>query len=517
VSDLAGVLVLGGPSHALAELAADAAGPEHVADLEQCLERLRGDVRRVPLVLIDPAWPQPLSTVRDLRRANEAVGLAVATVEEEAGAMRSRVAFLPDVGQVHVVAVDVAAQELRSRLGELTASVQQRQRVRGALDAINRDLAQGATAGRGPAASAVSEHYLAALVRHAADTIVSVDPHGHLVSINDAGQHTLRLDPAAAEGRTLGDLLAPDDPGGLSLMLTAAAAGEVQVEDELTVHLAHGRRLILSATAAPVLDAAGSLAGLVLIARDVTAERQAEQRLQALQKAETLATLATGVAHDFNNLLVQVQGWADLAAEDPTDTPLVTEALDHIGEATRHASGLARAMLAYGGRGRFEPEHLRLGGLIGDLEPLLAATVPPKIRLDLDLADDPGVHADATQLRQVVINLVTNAVEAIGEREGTIAVRTGAVTLEHAEVRPGVDPPLAAGSYAVIEVADSGPGVDPEHADRLFDPFYTTKFTGRGLGLAASQGIARAHGGGILLDRDPGEGARFRVHLPATG
>jgi PAS domain S-box-containing protein len=517
VSDLGHVLVLGGPSHALAALTADATGPEFVTDLGQCLERLRQDVDENPLVLVDPAWPQPLSTVRELRRAHEDAGLAVAAVGEEVTAMRARVAFLPDVGQVHVVAVDVAVQELRSRLGELTASVRQRQRLRGALDAINRDLAKGAAAGRASGASTVSEHYLAALVRHAADTIVSVDPQGHLVSINDAGQHTLRLDPAAAEGRTLGELLADDDPGGLSRMLTAAAAGEVQVEEDLAVHLAHGPRLILSATAAPVLDAAGSLAGLVLIARDVTAERQAEQRLQALQKAETLATLATGVAHDFNNLLVQVQGWADLAAQEPTDTPLVTEALGHIGEATRHASGLARAMLAYGGRGRFEPRSVRLAELLDDLEPLLAATVPPKIRLDLDLSEDPEVHADATQLRQVIINLVTNAVEAIGEREGTIAVRTDAVILEHAEVRPGVDPPLAAGTYAVIEVADSGPGVDPEHADRLFDPFYTTKFTGRGLGLAASQGITRAHGGAILLDTGPEQGARFRVHLPTTG
>jgi PAS domain S-box-containing protein len=517
VSDLGGALVLGGPSHALAALTADGAGPRQVSDLDQCLERLRTDAAGALLVLIDPAWPQPLTTVRQLRRAHEHVGLAVATVSSEVAAMRSRVAFLPDVGQVHVVAVDVTAQQLQPRLEELAASVRQRQRLRGALDAINRDLAQEAAAGRGPVAATVSEHYLAALVRHAADTIVSVDPHGHLVSINDAGQHTLRLDPAAAEGRTLGELLAPDDPGGLSRMLVAAAAGEVQVEDELTVHLADGRRRILSATAAPVVDAAGSLAGLVLIARDVTAERQAEQRLQALQKAETLATLASGVAHDFNNLLVQVQGWADLAAEAPSDTPLVTEALDHIGKATRHASALARAMLAYGGRGRFEPERLRLAGLLGDLEPLLVATVPPKIHLVLDLDEDPEVQADATQLRQVVVNLVTNAVEAIGEQEGAITVRTGTVTLDDEEVDPGADPPLSRGGYAVIEVTDSGPGIAPEHADRLFDPFYSTKFTGRGLGLAASQGIARAHGGAILLDSGAGQGARFRVHLPTTG
>jgi PAS domain S-box-containing protein len=502
------VLVLGGPSEGLASLA-DATWLEPVAELEECLARLGADTRRAGLVVIDPAWPQPLAAVREIRRVDPDVGLAVATAAADLASMRSRLAFLPDAGEVSVVASDLPPRRLRGQLEELTTAVRRRQRVRRALDAINRDLAHEPPP-VAPTASSVSEHYLAALVRHAADTIVSVDPDGRLVTVNDAGQRTLGVDPVAAEGRPLDDLLASDDPGVLGEMLRGAM-GDVQVAEEVPVRLADGTHLVLSATAAPVVDDAGSLAGLVLIARDVTAERQAEQRLQALQKAETLATLASGVAHDFNNLLVQVQGWSDLAAEDPTDTGMVAEALEHIGQATRQASELARAMLAYGGRGRFEVEPVRLGRLIADLRPLLAATVPPKIRLELDLDLDPEVRADATQLRQVVLNLVTNAAEAIGEREGTISIRTATVTVEQGSGSAPSD-----GRYAVIEVVDDGPGVGPGHEDRVFDPFYTTKFTGRGLGLAASQGIARAHGGGITLDSRPGEGARFRVHLSTS-
>jgi PAS domain S-box-containing protein len=507
------VLVLGGPSETVAVLAAPESGISAVPDLDGCLARLGEAQEAVSLVVVDLAWPQPLVAAREVRRVDATVGLAVAVRSSDVPAMRAKLAFLPDVADVAVVAADVGPQELRSQLAEVAGSSRRRRRVRGALDAINRDLAGAPAGGAAAPSSSVSEHYLAALVRHAADTIISIDPGGRIVTVNEAGQRTLGLDPARVEGRALRELLAGDDPGDLGRMLSAAAEGEVQVDDGLSVRLREGPQLLLSATAAPVLDDVGALAGLVLIARDVTDERQAEQRLRALQKAESLATLATGVAHDFNNLLVQAQGWADIAAEDPEDAPTVATALEHIGLATRRASELARAMLAYGGRGRFEPEQVRLAWLVSELEPLLRASVPARIRLEVDLAHDPEVHADATQLRQVLLNLVGNAAEAIGDDAGTISIRTATVTVDDDVIVPGGVEALASGPYAVIEVIDDGPGIEPDHRDRLFDPFFTTKFTGRGLGLAASQGIARAHGGAIIVDSCPGRGARFRVHL----
>ena len=508
-----GVLLLGGPSLGFAALATDGSDLEIASDLARCLDRVRTADPPVSLVVLDPGWPQPLAAAQQIRGADGAVAVAVSAPAREVETVRARLAFLPDAGDIEVVAADADEAELRGRLDRLATASRQRKRVRGALDAINRNLAEASPRSPASRSSAVSEHYLATLVRHAADTIVSFDAGGRIVTVNDAGQRMLGLPPTAAEGRSATDLLADDDPGELSAMLTAAAGGRAQVDEELHVRLEGGRRLVLSATAAPVLDAAGTLAGLVLIARDVTTERNAEQQLRALQKAESLATLAGGVAHDFNNLLVQAQGWADLAREDPHDADLVSTALEHVSRATRGAAELSRAMLAYSGRGSFETARVRVATLISDLRPLLDASVPPRTRLELDLDEDPEVVADATQLRQVVLNLVTNATEAIGHEPGTIHVRT--TTLEVVDDAPGprTASPLDAGAYAIIEVSDTGPGIDPEHLDRLCDPFFTTKFTGRGLGLAASQGIARAHGGAITVASSPGEGACFRVHL----
>jgi PAS domain S-box-containing protein len=517
-----GILVLSDratPAGARSGSAGTQLASEVVRDLDTCVARLRQRGSRIALVVVDRGWPRPLSAVRQLRDADASVGVAVAVAADEAEAMRSRLAFLPDAGEVAVVDADVPPEELGTRLLGLSGSAHRRQRVRGALDAMNRDLAVGRPEPSGPARSAVSEHYLAALVRHAADTIVSVDPSRRVVTVNEAGRQAWGLDPEEVEGRAIDELLAADDPGRLHALLAGAEDGPAQVDHELPLRLASGRELLLSATAAAVRDDAGALAGLVIIARDITAERRAEQRLRALQKAESLAALASGVAHDFNNLLVIIQGWTEVAAATPERTELVTGALEHIQVATRQAADLARAMLAYGGRGHIEPQLLRLAALLTDLRPLLAASVPVRIGLYLDVSTDAEVRADPTQLRQVVLNLVGNAAEAIGEGDGTIRLRTGVedVGVTDLEGEGGVhaqgEPP-APGRYAVVEVTDTGPGIAPDHLGRLFDPFFTTRFTGRGLGLAASLGIARAHGGTIVVRSTPGAGACFRVLLP---
>jgi PAS domain S-box-containing protein len=506
------VLVLGDPTGALAHLVDDDEEVEAVADVDRCLERLEDGA--VSLVVVDAAWERPLAAARQIRRGHQGVGLAVAVESAQIPAMRSRLAFVPDVEHVHVVPADAEVPRLRHELLATVGEVGRHRRVRGALDAINRDLAGGwrrsepeDRAGR----PSVSAQYLAALVRHAADTIVSVDPEGCVVTINEAGSRTLGATTARIEGRPLRELFADDDEGGLSRLVTQAGSGEPQADDEVPVRLRSGHELLLSATAAPIDDDTGRLAGIVVIARDVTSERRAAQRLQSLQKAESLATLASGVAHDFNNLLVQAQGWADLARDDLEDPELVATALERIGHATRRASELARTMLAYGGRGRFEPQTIDLAELVRDLEPLLSASVPAKVRLELDLDVRPRVRADATQLRQIVLNLVTNAVEAIGDVPGSIHVR---VLRQPAVERPELHAP---GGVAVIEVSDSGPGIAADVRERLFDPFFTTKFTGRGLGLAASQGIAAAHGGTLAVTSEPGSGAVFQLRLPEVG
>lgn len=512
------IVVLAGGSGALGELAAAGSSFEAVTDLDGCLARLRDRGPRVTLVAIGPDWPRPLSAAQHLREVDADVALAFVVPREDTEVMRAKLAFFPRAGDVTVVAAGGGTDLLVRRLDEAAAAARQRQRVRGALSRINRDLAGRAAEPRHRATpTSVSEHYLATLVRHAPDTIVSIDPRRRIVTINEAGQRTLGVEPESLEGRPLRELFADEDPGRLLDLVAAAERDEAHAEEEVPLQLRDGRELLLSATAAAIRDDVGTLAGLVIIARDVTAERRAEQRLRALQKAESLATLATGVAHDFNNLLVQAQGWADIARSDPDDRELVVAALEHIGHATRGAAELARAMLAYGGRADFQPRRLQLAALVEDLRPLLTAAVPAKITLRIEAGADTEISGDATQLRQIVLNLVANAAEAIGEAAGRVTVRTRSETSDatppptHGAARRAPATP-----YAIIEVEDTGPGIEPAVEQRLFDPFFTTKFTGRGLGLAASQGIARAHGGIITVEGRPGEGALFRVHLPAT-
>lgn len=269
---------------------------------------------------------------------------------------------------------------------------------------------------------------------------------------------------------------------------------------------------------APVRLASGELRGVVLVIDDVTERKRTEERLLQAQKAESLAVLAGGIAHDFNNLLVGILGNAGLAlAELPPESP-VRGTVEEIQAAGQRAADLARQMLAYSGRGKFVVQPLNLNGLVEEMVHLLRASMGKGVQLALDLAPGlPAVRGDATQLRQVLMNLVLNASDAIGGGEGTVRVGTrveaGSATLLAGAV---VAPVVPAGRYVVLEVEDTGVGMDHETLGRIFDPFFTTKFTGRGLGLAAVLGIVRGHEGAIAVTSEPGRGTRFRVMLPAV-
>lgn len=277
---------------------------------------------------------------------------------------------------------------------------------------------------------------------------------------------------------------------------------------------------------APVFDADAHVVGTVGIARDVTArksseeeQREVEARLHHAQKLESLGLLAGGIAHDFNNLLVGVLGNAEIAIRRLQGIPEAEGALEHIEDvrmAAIHAGDLARQMLAYSGRATFVRQTVALNEVIGDSMQLLRASVSKKASLQCDLDPAVGtVQADLAQLRQVIMNLVTNASDALGGEPGTIRVETGTRDLSVSD-RIVQDLQLEAGRYAYLLVSDDGCGMSHDTRARMFEPFYTTKVTGRGLGLAAVQGIVRAHGGGIAVESTPGSGARFEVLLPVS-
>ncbi len=277
------------------------------------------------------------------------------------------------------------------------------------------------------------------------------------------------------------------------------------------------RDLTLEMRLTPVRDADGRVSDVVGIILDISDRAHAEEALRQAQKLESLAVLAGGIAHDFNNLLVGILGNAGLAlAELKEDSP-ARETLEDIETAGRRAAELARQMLAYSGRGRLVMQPIDLSAVVREMHQLLRAYTHSAVT-HFELADDlPAVEADATQIRQVVMNLVINAADAIEEQDGVISVRTGLMYasedyLASTYLPEGQQP----GDYVYLDVADTGKGMTPETLERIFDPFFTTKFTGKGLGLAAVLGIVRGHRGAIKVESTPGEGTTFRLLLPVS-
>jgi two-component system, cell cycle sensor histidine kinase and response regulator CckA len=226
--------------------------------------------------------------------------------------------------------------------------------------------------------------------------------------------------------------------------------------------------------------------------------------------------LAGGVAHDFNNLLTGILGNATLAMETiPPGNPSRIM-VESVVRATERAADLTRQLLAYAGKGRFIVEPVDISRLVREISELMRTSIPRSVQLEADLTPDlPSVEADATQIQQLIMNLVINAAEAIGDRNGNVRVTTvmqqvDQSWLEASELTGEIGP----GEYIAIEVQDTGCGMDEEMRKHIFDPFFTTKFTGRGLGLAAAMGIVRGHKGAIKVYSTPGKGSTFKILLP---
>ncbi len=235
------------------------------------------------------------------------------------------------------------------------------------------------------------------------------------------------------------------------------------------------------------------------------------------QKLESLGVLAGGIAHDFNNLLTGMLGYASLTRMRLPPGDPIGEDMKRIESAAMRAAELCQQMLAYAGRGQFEIQPVELNVLTQEMAQLLATVLSKKAVLKYNLtAGLPSVQADPTQLRQVVMNLITNASDAIGERSGVITLTTGLIDADSrylTEIQTAEE--LKPGRYVYLEVSDTGYGMTDEVRAKIFDPFFTTKFTGRGLGLAAVQGIVRGHKGGIKVHTQPGRGTTFKVLFPA--
>jgi len=253
--------------------------------------------------------------------------------------------------------------------------------------------------------------------------------------------------------------------------------------------------------------------GLLGILQDITSRKRAESLLRTAARMDATATLAGGIAHEFNNLLVGVLGNADLLLEGLSQNSEARTMIEQIVHSAKRASSLARQMLAFARGGKYQLESLDLNHIVQEILRLQQSTFPPGIEFRREF--EPGlwrVQADSSQMREVIINLCLNAVEAI-QSHGHIILTSHNVYVDdsHALLYQG----LSKGQYVYLAVTDTGCGMSQETLSRVFEPFFTTKFPGRGLALAAAYGIVRNHGGMIFANSELGKGSKFEIFLPA--
>jgi PAS domain S-box-containing protein len=363
--------------------------------------------------------------------------------------------------------------------------------------------------------------------------IIDINPH--FIFVKDrAGRFTL-VNEAVAEayGTTVEDLIGKTDADFNRDAEQVAWFRQIDLEvmdtlqerfvAEEVITDSHGGLRYLQTIKRPLVDADGVARHVLGVSTDITALRTADERrrhleaqVQHAQKLESLGVLAGGIAHDFNNLLVGVLANVDLAMRALPEGSTGRRSLERVRVASRRAAELSQQMLAYSGRGRRVVEPVRLSDVVRDLGELLSASISKRAVVQFELTDIPSIDADPTQIRQVVMNLVTNASEALPDGAGTVRVRTGLQKIRAEEAHDDCTGRVVEeGTYACLEVTDTGKGMSEEEKARIFDPFYSTKLAGRGLGLAVVHGIVRAHGGAICLHSAPGKGTTFRVLLPA--
>ncbi len=364
------------------------------------------------------------------------------------------------------------------------------------------------------------------LVETATDLVWRCDAEGRYTFLNKAWERAFGYALDEMLGRPFTDFMSPGQAARDRSTFARLLAETGRIDGYETVHRRKdGTPVHLVFNATPFQDEAGRIVGTQGTAHDVTERRRLEEERLSLerqllhaQKLESLGVLAGGIAHDFNNLLMAILGNADLAMAAVDRGSPAYESLAAINQATARAADLARQMLAYAGRGRFVVGPVDLNELLAEMLHMLEVSVSKRAALRLRPHRPlPTVEADATQLRQVVMNLVINASEAIGEQDGIIAVSTGVRACDHAYLKAiWPERELPEGPYVELEVADTGCGMARETLERLFDPFFSTKFAGRGLGMSAVLGIVRGHHGAITVDSVPGQGTTFRVLLPAS-
>jgi PAS domain S-box-containing protein len=361
---------------------------------------------------------------------------------------------------------------------------------------------------------------LAAIVDSSDDAIVGKTLEGIITSWNLGAERIFGYTATEAIGQHITLIIPEEGWAQEEEVLSRLRRGEKIDHFETERHAKDGRRVQVSLSVSPIRDSSGRIIGAAKIARDITETKRAEEHYRGMQKLESIGVLAGGIAHDFNNLLTGILGNASLALDMLSANHPARDLLNDVVQASESAARLTQQMLAYAGKGQFILKPIHLSELVQEITRLIQASIPRSVQLSLNLERHlPPIDADPNQLQQLVMNLVINGAEAIGEdRPGVVRVTTAIQEVDEKDAPRDVrQPKLQPGRYVLLQVEDNGCGMDENTRLRIFDPFFTTKFLGRGLGLAAALGIVRSHKGSIEVSSDLGKGSTFRILLPASG
>lgn len=318
-------------------------------------------------------------------------------------------------------------------------------------------------------------------------------------------------------GDRWGELVHPDDLESQQHALAQAMAARRRFQTEYRVRRADGAYRWMLDLGTPRFLPDGEFAGYVGIVTDLTDIKRSQERAFAAQNLENLRVLSAGIAHDFNTLIGAIFGEADLAISDLAPDHPGRGNVERIVAVAKRAADIVRLLMAYAGdrSDTAAPELIDLNAVVQEIVPHLKVSLL-RAEIHTSLAGHlPTLLARPLQIRQVVLNLILNAVESLDGLKGTVTVTTSPVEISR-ELTGGDFQSLPDGSYVKLEVSDTGCGIREEVRARVFDPYFTTKSLGRGLGLAAVHGIIRSHGGIITSRSRPGEGSTFEVLLPCA-
>jgi PAS domain S-box-containing protein len=411
---------------------------------------------------------------------------------------------------------------LSESLNQMSHQIQQKSLD---LETANRELQQElAEHKRTEEFLKASEEKFRSLVENSFDVIFVLDSSGVFQFVSPSWEIHFGHPAATVIGQLFSLFIHPDDiPHCTTYLQQVMESGQAATSPSYRVRQTNGSWSLFIANGTLYRDSSGQ-AFYLGIGHDISDEKRLEEerlnlerQLLHAQKLESLGIMAGGIAHDFNNLLTVIIGNLELSGMQlGTASSQAEIRIEQAMQASLRAADLTRQMLAYSGKGVFELKKLDLNQLIKENCDLFRTTVPKTITMTTEISTTlPPVLGDAGQMQQVIMNLITNAAEAIGCEPGSIVIATGVEDCDNTllqQSRLEQKPPP--GRYVSVDVTDSGCGMDKETQQRIFEPFYTTKFTGRGLGMASVMGIVKSHNGAILLYSEPEFGSTFKVLLP---